>query len=448
MNYDPIAEVRDAPVPDLQAAVVQLQAQVLRFQLAIDNISPGVAFVDAHERLILCSRRYAEVYRLDFDRLRPGMTLRELIELRVAAGTCPMTVDDYISYTRTITSKHEVRVWNITLDDGRVIKVHHQPTPDGGWVSTHEDITDFRDKRLLVEERVSLQSLIDMVPDNLWVKDAESRFVIANVATATRLGRSSPQELIGKSDLELCPQETAQKYLYDETRVLTTGCPMIDSEEYVLTPKGGKLWLATTKAPVRNTSGEIVGVIGVSRDITARRKAEALHECQADILEMIATGASPETVLDSLIFLVESQLPDVVGSMLLLDPDGVHLRHSAAPSLPYDLVRAIDGLSIGLLACSCGSAAYRRKPVTVVDIASDPLWADHRALAVTHGLRSCFSEPILSVKGDVLGVFAMYFSSPRKPTDTEKRLAHVATRLAGISIERERATPKTARVAA
>ena len=299
---------RSADASDPRAAVEQLQAQVQRHQVALDNISPGVAFFDAEERLILCSRRYAEIYRLDCDRLRPGMTLREVIELRVAAGTCPLTVDDYLSFSRSITCKKAVHAWSITLDDGRSIAVRHQPSLDGGWVSTHEDVTHLRERRLLIEERLSLQTLIDLVPDNLWVKDAYSCFVVANLATAQRMGYATPLELIGKSDLELCPWETAQKYLADEEGVFTTGRPMIDREEYVLTPNDGKLWISTTKVPLRDEKGEVVGIIGVSRDVTARRRADTLREGEAEILEMIATGSPVKSVLDSLVHLIESQL--------------------------------------------------------------------------------------------------------------------------------------------
>ena len=128
--------------------------------------------------------------------------------------------------------------------------------PDEGWISTHEDVTIRpRTRRLLIEERVSLQSLIDTVPDNLWVKDAESRFVIANRATALRMGYSRSQDLVGKSDRELCPWETAQKFLADERRVIESGRPMIDSEEYVLDANGEKLWIATTQSAAAQRRG-------------------------------------------------------------------------------------------------------------------------------------------------------------------------------------------------
>ena len=222
----------------------------------------------------------------------------------------------------SINAKREDRDWSIRLDDGRSINVRYRPMADGGWISIHEDATDLREKRLLIEERISQQSLIDVVPDNLWVKDVESRFVVANRATALRMGHASPQELIGKSDLELCPWETAQKYLADEREVIESGRPMIDSEEYVLAPDGAKVWIATTKAPLRNERGEVVGIIGVSRDVTRRRLADALREGQAEILQMIVGGASAEIVLEELVHLVELQSNGTVVAIVPLDDKG------------------------------------------------------------------------------------------------------------------------------
>jgi PAS domain S-box-containing protein len=305
-------------------------------------------------------------------------------------------------------------------------------------VSTHEDVTELRERRLLIEERLSLQRLIDSVPDNLWVKDAERCFVVANLATAQRMGYATPQELVGKSDLELCPWETAQKYLADEDGVLTTGRPMIDRVEYVLGPDGGKLWISTTKAPLRDEKGEIFGIIGVSRDVSAHRRVAALREGEAAILEMIATGAPVESVLDSLVHLIESQSSGIFASVLLISDDGLAVRHGAAPSLPAEYVKCVDALPVGPDVGCSGSAAYWRDLVVAADIASDPRWDNYRDLAAKLGFRSCWSAPIVSKGGDVLGVFAIYSTRAHEPTEDELRLTHTATRMAGIAIEHQR----------
>jgi diguanylate cyclase (GGDEF)-like protein/PAS domain S-box-containing protein len=430
-------ESGQAIIEELNAANAELRAQVERYRVAIDNISPGVCFFDASERLILCNRRYAEIYRLRPDQVSPGTTLREIAERRVAAGTSPMSADDYQAFCAPIKASKESKFWAAKLPNGRTIHVYHQPMPDGGWVSTHEDVTELQNTRAIADERISLQTLIDLVPDYLWVKDADSRFVIVNKALAVDTGRGRTANMIGLSDVDIHSPEAAQGFRALELEILTSGQPMIDEEEHVVDAKGADKWLSSTKVPLRNQKNEIIGLVGAARDITARKLANALRDGQAHVLEMIATSAPLISVLDRLIRVIESQLTGIFGSVLLLDEDELHLRHGAAPSLPEDYLKAIDGARIGPNVGSCGSAAYRRETVVVADIALDPLWKDYRELAGKHGLRSCWSTPIMSSNGAVLGVFAMYSASVRKPGPAETRLVEVATRIAGIAIERK-----------
>jgi diguanylate cyclase (GGDEF)-like protein/PAS domain S-box-containing protein len=168
-----------------------------------------------------------------------------------------------------------------------------------------------------------------------------------------------------------------------------------------------------------------------------RQREEALRIGQNRILELIATSSPLETVLDALTRLIESQFDGLLCSILLLDQDGKHLRHGAAPSLPKEYVEAIDGEQIGPCAGSCGTAMYRRKPVIVSDIQQDPLWANWRHLAAPHGLRACWSDPIISTQGKVLGSFAMYYRNVRTPGSEDWRLINVATHIARIAIEQK-----------
>jgi diguanylate cyclase (GGDEF)-like protein/PAS domain S-box-containing protein len=179
------------------------------------------------------------------------------------------------------------------------------------------------------------------------------------------------------------------------------------------------------------------GVVVIMRDITERKHAEALRSGQARVLEMIATGTPLPEVLQSLLHLVASQLPGMIGSILLLDKDGEHLVHGAAVNLPQTYTRAIDGVAIGPQAGGCGTAVFRRETVIVNDIQRDPLWANYRELANEHGLRACWSTPILSHQDCVLGTFAMYYRDAHEPTAVEQQLVGMATRIAGIAIERK-----------
>jgi signal transduction histidine kinase len=174
-------------------------------------------------------------------------------------------------------------------------------------------------------------------------------------------------------------------------------------------------------------------------DLSERRQHELLLAGEKRLLEMIARGASCPVVLDALCRLVEELAARSLSSILLLDANASRLWHGAAPSLPATYMKAVDGSVIGPCAGSCGTAAHSGAPVVVSDIASDPLWADYRDLALGHGLRACWSTPILSSEGSVLGTFATYYREPRTPTLHEHSVIERVTHLASIAIERERA---------
>jgi len=169
--------------------------------------------------------------------------------------------------------------------------------------------------------------------------------------------------------------------------------------------------------------------------IESERKEEEFRVGQSKILQKLAANAPLSEILERLVLLIEAQAPGMLCSVLLLSEDGDHVRHGAAPSLPAEYVQAIDGSAIGPKVGSCGTAMYRGEPVVVTDILTDPLWEDYRELAISNGLRACWSTPILSGRGKVLGSFAMYYREPRTPTGEEAGLTEVATRIAGLAIE-------------
>ena len=169
------------------------------------------------------------------------------------------------------------------------------------------------------------------------------------------------------------------------------------------------------------------------------RESGDLLEGQNLVLELIARGESLPQVLDTLLRVIQLQCPGMLASILLLDADGTHVRHGAAPDLPQEYVRAIDGLPIGPQEGSCGTAAFTRKPVIVGDIATDPLWSEYRATALKHDLRACWSTPIFDSDRRVLGTFAMYFRAPGLPTQRHQRLIDISTNIAAIAITKHRA---------
>jgi diguanylate cyclase (GGDEF)-like protein/PAS domain S-box-containing protein len=286
------------------------------------------------------------------------------------------------------------------------------------------------------ERTVWLEAMIDEVPDYLYFKDLSCRFVVANRAITSDNGRDS---LVGLSDFELHPEATARHFFNTEQEIIRTGRPMLDMEEQIRDAAGNLKWMLSSKLPVRNGKGEVIGIVGTARDITERKLAESLHRGQADLLKMIALGEPLTDVFSALILLIEGHVPDVTGSILRLSPDGRHIVNGAAPNLDRGYCKLIEGLEIGPVVGSCGTAMWRGEPVVVADIATDPLWAGFKDLALGIGFRACWSWPIRSYQGRVLGTFALYNREIGEPSAECTKLVGMATHIAGIAIERKEA---------
>ena len=169
------------------------------------------------------------------------------------------------------------------------------------------------------------------------------------------------------------------------------------------------------------------------------KRAQAIQAGQRQFLELLAMGGDFSETLHTLVRIIEEQSPGLLGLVLLLDEDGQHLHIGAAVSLPDEYVQSIEGLEIGPLVGSCGTACYRRERVIVEDILTDARWDGLRDLAVKHCLRACWSEPVFSAAGQVIGTFAMYYRRPRAPTPAELSVIETAAHLVGIAIEHKRA---------
>ena len=203
--------------------------------------------------------------------------------------------------------------------------------------------------------------------------------------------------------------------------------------------RGREVHFDLTAEPRRDGAGRIIGVSVLGVDLTPLKNAGVFAAEQRALLEQIARHAPLKDVLDGMTRIIEELSPGVIASVLLADRDGRHLRHGAASGLPDFYNEAIDGIAAAENMGSCGTAAYRREPVVVCDIATDPSWDDYRELATRAGLAACWSTPILSADGELLGTFAMYHRTPRAPRDSDLALSAVFARIAALAVERHRA---------
>ena len=278
--------------------------------------------------------------------------------------------------------------------------------------------------------------ILESSGDCLKILDSAGRVIYLNPAGVTALELREQQDLLNRRWLDLWEGEHRAAAESAMRQAAAGGHAKF--EAFCRTARGSDRWWDVIVTPIADDSGAIAQLLVVSRDITARHREETFRRRQHDVLEQIVSGLPLDALLRELVLLIEQQCEGMLCSILLLDDDGVHLRHGAAPSLPVEYQRAINGLPIGPKAGSCGTAVSLRRLVIVTDILVDPLWENYRTLAAPHGMRACWSSPILGAN-KVLGSFAMYYGAPRPPTPYELRLIDVATDLARIAIEHHRA---------
>jgi PAS domain S-box-containing protein len=279
--------------------------------------------------------------------------------------------------------------------------------------------------------------IIDTIPAYAWTIVPDGTVDFVNHRFVEFTGRSI-EELLGSGWASTLHPDDLPRQLDTWRAALAAGEPM-ESEVRVRGRDGDYRWSLIRNVPLRDELGKIVKWYGTAIEIEDRKRAEVLLAGEKRILEMIAKGDSRARILEGACRLVEKLDGGSLCSILLLDPGANCLRHGAAPNLPIAYTEAIDGAVIGPSVGSCGTAAYHAKTVIVSDIATDPLWRDFRDLASAHGLRACWSTPILSSAGRVLGTFATYYREPRSPSPQELNVMERVTHLASIAIEREQA---------
>lgn len=267
--------------------------------------------------------------------------------------------------------------------------------------------------------------ILEAMSDGFVALDRDWFYTYVNAEAARLFGRR-PDELVGRHIWTEFPEGVGQPFHARYEEAMTSRRPVFFEDYYAPWDR----WFENRVYP---SDG---GLLIFFHEITARKRLEALLAGQRQILEMIARGTPLSVTLAALITLVESQAPGLLGSVLLLDETGTHVRHGAAPRLPPSFSHAFDGQPIGPRAGSCGTAAYLGRAVFVDDIATDPLWDAYREVALAHEFRACWSTPIVDTGNRVVGTFAFYFREPPPPHDVHRELIDLATQTASVAIGR------------
>ncbi len=432
-NQDCILAI-NVDITERKRAEEARRASEARYRALFDYAPDGILIGDAQSTYLDANESMCRMLGYTHDEL-VGMNATDII-----APDEVQLIEPTIGEIARRSDHH--REWHFRRKDGSLIPVDVRATqtPDGNFLGLVRDLTDRKEAEAALRAKDELLRLvIDLVPHFIFAKDRESRFLFANRAVADSVGLS-PDQLVGLNswDLRRDPAE-AEAFLRDDQEVIASGKPKFVPAE-TLTDVHGRVRIhQTTKIPFRVPGTDEPALLGVAVEITEQQRMERLLEWEMKALERLLSNASLGELLHELAVGVEQHAPGALCSILLLDEEGVRLRHGAGPSLPDAYNRVIDGIAIGPSVGSCGTAAATGRQVIVTDIAQDPLWADFRALALAHGLRACWSTPIAGNAGHILGTFTVYYREPHSPGPAELALVGRVQHLAGLAIERKRA---------
>lgn len=290
------------------------------------------------------------------------------------------------------------------------------------------DTSDAQEKEANILQPFGHNPLIESSPEATLVFQ-HKRIIYANRAASRLIGYASPKELLGKHLFDLLHPDHGGKNDVSPVRTVPTAVV-----EQVWQCADGSHFDAEVAMTTLMHNNAIAYQL-VVRDITQRKRVEALQRGQNHILNMIATGSSLVTILAEIVRLAESLSPHGLCSILQLQSDGATLSDGVAPSLPRTFLERLGTFRVGANNGCCGTAAFLNEPVVVTDIATSSLWQEKGTIALSHGLNACASWPIFGKHRRLLGTFALYYPDIHCQTQVDSELFSACAELAGIAME-------------
>lgn len=286
------------------------------------------------------------------------------------------------------------------------------------------------------------QMILNSVGDAVLALDARGRIVGSNPAASALLKypegallqRDAAELLLGLSE----PSDQASEIENPIGATLRDARPRRRHGVNLLDADGNWLPVDFVCAPMLGNDGSVAGAVLSFSDASGRIAAEQVRGTELRTLELVASGAPLDRILDEIARGLELMFPDSTAAIMLLEADGQHLRTANAPSLPAAYTEMVDGMVIGPEAGSCGTAIHLRRPVVVADIATDSRWEKYREVALRFDLRACWSLPVIGHDGSALGSTALYFREIKEPSSSEYAAIAYFVPLIAIAVEKHR----------
>lgn len=285
----------------------------------------------------------------------------------------------------------------------------------------------------------NLRQVIDTIPTLVWCTGPDGSTEFLNRRWHDYTG-FSPEESRVRGWQPTVHPEDLPRVVAKRQELLASGQPG-EVEARIRRHDGAFRWFLMRVEPLWDETGKIVRWYGTQTDIEDHKRKEDLATGEKLLLEMVTSGHSMPGILDALCQFVESATSRFYCSVVLVDPTGTRLEHGAAPSLPASFITSIVGRPVNAESGPCAMAAYLNEQVIAADLTTETRWAEYEwcPMALEHGMRACWSTPIRSAAGEVLGAFAIYYAEPRTPTRQDQALIDQFTHIASITVERERA---------
>jgi PAS domain S-box-containing protein len=280
-----------------------------------------------------------------------------------------------------------------------------------------------------------LGRVVDALPGLVWTALPDGHIDFLNQRWCEYTGLSAGDAYGRGWQITIHPQDLPE--LLERWRsILAAGEPG-EMETRLRRFDGEYRWFLFRICPLADASGQIVKWCGMSTDIDDRKRAEALLAGEKRLLEMVVGGRSMSEILEALCRLVESTASGCYCSVVLVDPRGTRLEHGIAPSLPASFINSIIGRPVDVDSGPCAMATVLNEQVIAPDLTSETRWAASGwcPTAMAHGLRACWSTPISSTAGKVMGAFAIYYNEPRAPNSCQQILIDRLAKVARIAIE-------------
>lgn len=422
-------------VTERKRAEDALIAAEQQFRSLVEQSMVGV-YIIQNGRFVYVNPKMTEIFGYDRDEFTDGMTHLEL----TLEDDRPLAAENV--RRRTVGEIKSIQYeFRGVRKDGTLnhIEVYGTATLYDGKPAIIGTLLDITARKRMEEELRSSEeryrTVFETSGSAMIIIEADTTISLANDEFAKLCGYGK-EEIEGRlSWVDVVASADRERMLgYHRQRRIEPSSAPATYEFRLVNREGAVRDILTSVAMLPGTDRSVQSYL----DITELKQTERLLAGDKNVLELIVRECHLDDIMASLCRNVEEQSFGTLCSVLLVDESGTCLRHAAAPSLPLEYNQAIDATRIGQNIGSCGTAAWTREEVIVSDIATDPRWAKYWKLPLSFGLRACWSKPIISARGEVLGTFAIYATQSRPPSPHELFLIEHATQLAGIVIERHR----------